>query len=340
MMGQAQAIKGKVVDSSGMGVPGAIISASESRTTADADFDGNFTINAKVGETLKISMLGFDSVSIPATAGDMKITLKEAGDTALKEVVVIGYGTRKKIDNTSAITSLKAEDVTRTKVMNASQAIQGKAAGVQVTSSDAPGSTPSVVIRGLGTALGGRNPLYIVDGMPTENINNINTNDITSYEILKDASSLAIYGTRAANGVIIITTKKGKGDKVSVEVESFGGVRTPLKKVKMADANQYASYTNAALGTNRFSTNQPVNTNWFDEITRTGTYTQNNISISGASENVKYFFSAGNYQEKAILNGLDYSRTSFRNNNEFKLSKKLLLIRTLALHQLILRQNH
>ena len=325
MMGQAQAIKGKVVDSSGMGVPGAIISASESRASADADFDGNFTINAKAGETLKVSMLGFDSVSVPAAAGGMVITLKEAGDTALKEVVVIGYGTRKKIDNTSAITSLKAEDVTKTKVMNASQAIQGKAAGVQVTSSDAPGSTPSVVIRGLGTALGGRNPLYIVDGMPTENINNINTNDITSYEILKDASSLAIYGTRAANGVIIITTKKGKGDKVSVEVESFGGIRTPLKRIKMADANQYASYSNASLGTDKFSTNQPVNTNWFDEITRTGTYTQNNISVSGASENIKYFFSAGNYQEKAILNGLDYSRTNFRNNNEFKISKKITL---------------
>ncbi|MFC0777654.1 SusC/RagA family TonB-linked outer membrane protein [Flavobacterium sp. HJSW_4] len=324
MMGQAQAIKGKVVDSSGMGVPGAIISASESRTSADADFDGNFTINVKAGEILKVSMLGFDSISVPAAAG-MTITLKEAGDTALKEVVVIGYGTRKKIDNTSAITSLKAEDVTKTKVMNASQAIQGKAAGVQVTSSDAPGSTPSVVIRGLGTALGGRSPLYIVDGMPTENINNINTNDITSYEILKDASSLAIYGTRAANGVIIITTKKGKGDRVSVEIESFGGVRTPLKKVKMADANQYASYTNASLGTDKFSLNQPVNTNWLDEITRTGTYTQNNISISGASENVKYFFSAGNYQEQAILNGLNYSRTNFRNNNEFKISKKITL---------------
>ncbi|SCY13459.1 TonB-linked outer membrane protein, SusC/RagA family [Flavobacterium anhuiense] len=330
MMGQAQAIKGKVVDSSGMGVPGAIITASESRTTADADFDGNFTINAKVGETLKISMLGFDSVSIPAAVGDMKITLKEAGDTALKEVVVIGYGTRKKIDNTSAVASLKAEDVTKTKVLNASQAIQGKAAGVQVTSSDAPGSTPSVVIRGLGTALGGRNPLYIVDGMPTENINNINTNDITSYEILKDASALAIYGTRAANGVIIITTKKGKGDKVSVEVESFAGVRTPLKKVKMANGDQYAAYSNAALGTNTFAANQPVNTNWLDEITRTGSYTQNNVSVSGASENIKYFFSAGNYEEKAILNGLDYSRTTFRNNNEFKLSKKVTLNQNLS----------
>ncbi|OXG06627.1 TonB-linked SusC/RagA family outer membrane protein [Flavobacterium araucananum] len=325
-----QAIKGKVVDSSGMGIPGAIVAASNSRASADADFDGNFTINAKEGEILKISMLGFEAQSIPATAAPMTITLKEAGDTVLKDVVVIGYGTRKKIDNTSAITSIKAEEISKTKVLNASQAIQGKAAGVQVISSDLPGSTPSVVIRGLGTALGGRSPLYIVDGMPTENINNINTNDITSYEILKDASSLAIYGTRAANGVIIITTKKGKGDKVSVEIESFAGIRNPLKKVKMADSNQYAAYSNAALGTNTFAANQPVNTNWFDAITRTGTYTQNNISISGASENVKYFFSAGNYEEQAILNGLNYSRTTFRNNNEFKISKKVTLTQNLS----------
>ncbi|SNR36491.1 SusC/RagA family TonB-linked outer membrane protein [Flavobacterium sp. ov086] len=324
-----QAIKGKVVDSSGMGVPGAVISAPQSRTSADADFDGNFTINAKEGEILKISMLGFDAVSMAAKSG-MTVTLKEAGDTALKEVVVIGYGTRKKIDNTSAITSIKAEEITKTKVLNASQAIQGKAAGVQVISSDLPGSTPSVVIRGLGTALGGRSPLYIVDGMPTENINNINTNDITSYEILKDASSLAIYGTRAANGVIIITTKKGKGEKVSVEIESFAGFRQPLKKVKMANSNQYAAYSNAALGKNTFAANQPVNTNWFDEITRTGSYTQNNISISGASENIKYFFSAGNYEEQAILNGLSYGRTTFRNNNEFKISKKVTLTQNLS----------
>jgi TonB-linked SusC/RagA family outer membrane protein len=161
--------------------------------------------------------------------------------------------------------------------------------------------------------------------MPTENINNINTNDITSYEILKDASSLAIYGTRAANGVIIITTKKGKGDKVSVEVESFAGFRQPLKKVTMANGNQYAAYSNAALGKNTFAANQPVNTDWLDEITRTGSYTQNNISISGSSENIKYFFSAGNYEEKAILNGLNYGRTSFRNNNEYKISKKVTL---------------
>ncbi|MFV7234795.1 SusC/RagA family TonB-linked outer membrane protein [Flavobacterium sp. ZB4R12] len=320
-----QVIKGKVLDKDGIGIPGAMIIAADSKTSADTDFDGNFNINAKVGEVLKISMVGFDAISVNATSGVMNITLKEAKDTELKEVVVIGYGTRKKIDNTTAITSLKAEEISKTKVLNASQAIQGKAAGVQVISSDLPGSTPSVVIRGLGTALGGRTPLFIVDGMPTENINNINTNDITSYEILKDASSLAIYGTRAANGVIIITTKKGKGDKVSVEFESFAGFREPLKKVKMAGSNKYAHYSNAALQTTTFSQDQPLNTDWFDAITRTGSYNQNNVSVSGGTENIKYFFSLGNYQEKAILNGLDYSRTTFRNNNEYKISKKLTL---------------
>lgn len=325
-----QVIKGKVLDKDGIGIPGAMIVAADSKTSTDTDFDGNFNINAKAGEVLKISMVGFEALSISALAEPMRITLQESKDTALKEVVIIGYGTRKKIDNTTAITSLKAEEISKTKVLNASQAIQGKAAGVQVISSDLPGSTPSVIIRGLGTALGGRTPLYIVDGMPTDNINNINTNDITSYEILKDASALAIYGTRAANGVIIITTKKGKGDKVSVEFESFAGFREPLKKVKMAGSNKYAHYSNSALQTTTFSQDQPVNTDWFDAITRTGSYTQNNVSVSGATENIKYFFSLGNYQEKAILNGLDYSRTTFRNNNEFKISKKLTLNQNLS----------
>ncbi|WP_456315538.1 SusC/RagA family TonB-linked outer membrane protein [Pseudomonas shirazensis] len=328
-----QAIKGKVVDGSGLGIPGAVISAPTSKTTADADFDGNFTINAKEGEIIKISMLGFEAVSVPATAAPMTITLKESGDTALKEVVVIGYGTRKKIDNTSAVSSLKSEEITKMKVSNATQAIQGKAAGVQVSTSDAPGSTPSVIIRGAGSALGGKNPLYVVDGMPTENINNINSNDITSYEILKDASSLAIYGTRGANGVIMITTKSGKG-KLTVDVESFAGFRTALKNVKMANSDEFIRYSNAAFSSaypqGRFSANQPYNTNWYDEITRTGSYTQNNIAISGSSENVKYFFSVGNYEEKGILNGSDYGRTTIRNNNEFKLSEKVKLTQNLS----------
>ncbi|KFF17135.1 SusC/RagA family TonB-linked outer membrane protein [Flavobacterium hydatis] len=328
-----QVIKGKVLDSQGMAIPGTMVVATESRTSTDTDFDGNFEIKAKVGETLKISMVGFEASTIKATSTPMSIVLKESEDTALKEVVVIGYGTRKKIDNTSAVNSIKPEEITRMKVMNASQAIQGKAAGVQVSSSDAPGSTPSIVIRGAGTALGGRNPLYVVDGMPTENINNINANDITSYEILKDASALAIYGTRGANGVIMITTKSGKG-KLTVELESFTGFRTPLKKVKMANSDQYISYNNLAafddFPKGRFAANQPYNTNWMDEITRTGTYSQNNLAISGATETVKYFFSVGNYEEKGILNGSDYGRTTIRNNNEFKISDRLKLSQNLS----------
>ena len=147
-----------------------------------------------------------------------KDSLKEK---QIEEVVMIGYGSRKKVDNTTSISSLSTEDVTKVKVLNATQAIQGKASGVTVVASDLPGSTPTVIIRGLGTALSGRNPLYVVDGMFVDNINNINSNDILSYDILKDASALAIYGNRAANGVIIVTTKSGKGKKITVEYDGF-----------------------------------------------------------------------------------------------------------------------
>ena len=260
---------------------------------------------------------------------------EKPGDTAIKEqkieeVVMIGYGSRKKIDNTTSISSINAEELTKTKVLNATQAIQGKAPGVTVVASDLPGSTPSVIIRGLGTALSGRNPLYVVDGIFADNINNINSNDILSYDILKDASALAIYGNRAANGVIIITTKSGKGRKISVEYDGLTGVRMPLRKVKMAGSNLFSYYTNTALGATKFSQDQPLNTDWFDAITRVGTYNQHNVSISGSSDNAKYFLSLGNYDEKAILNGTDYNRSTIRTNNEFKVTKGIVLAQTFS----------
>lgn len=251
-------------------------------------------------------------------------------ETKINEVVLIGYGARKKIDNTTSISSLNAEEVTKTKVLNATQAIQGKAAGVTVVASDLPGSTPSVIIRGLGTALSGRNPLYVVDGMFVDNINNINSNDILSYDILKDASALAIYGNRAANGVIIVTTKSGRGKKITVEYDGFTGARMPLKKVKMAGSNLFSYYTNTALGTTKFSQDQPVNTDWFDAITRTGTYNQHNLSLSGASDNAKYFLSLSNYDEKSILNGSDFNRATVRTNNEFKITKGIVVSQTFS----------
>lgn len=248
----------------------------------------------------------------------------------IEEVVMIGYGSRKAVDNTTAVSSLKADEVAKTKVLNASQAIQGKVAGVQVTASDLPGSTPTILIRGLGTVAGGRTPLYVVDGLFADNINNINTNDILTYDVLKDASALAIYGNRGANGVIIITTKSGRGKGVNVEYDGFVGIRNPLKKVKMAGSNAFSYYNNIALGTTRFSQDQPINTDWFDEITRTGIYNQHNVSISGASEKAKYFLSLNNYDEKAILKGTDYNRATVRTNNEFKITKGITVSQNLS----------
>lgn len=249
----------------------------------------------------------------------------------IEEVVMIGYGSRKKVDNTTAITSLNSEEVTRTKVLNATQAIQGKAAGVTVVASDLPGSTPTILIRGLGTVLGGRTPLYVVDGLFVDNINNINSNDILSYDILKDASALAIFGNRGANGVVIITTKSGKGKGITVEYDGFTGVRMPLKKVKMAGSNLFSAYNNLALGSTKFSQDQPINTDWFDVITRTGTYDQHNISISGSSEFAKYFLSLSNYDEQSILKGTDYNRSTIRTNNEFKITKGITVSQNLSI---------
>jgi TonB-linked SusC/RagA family outer membrane protein len=325
-----QAIKGKVSDKNGIGIPGAIIVAVDSRTTADTDFDGNFSINAKEGEVLKISMVGFDAVSVKASLIPMTVTLKDSKDTELKEVVVIGYGTRKKSDNTGAISQLSTTDITKSKVLNATQAIQGKAAGVQVIGTDVPGSSPSLIIRGIGTYGADRTPLYVVDGVPTKNITNINSNDIASFDILKDASSLAIYGNQAANGVVIITTKKGKGDKTSVEYDGFYGIRTPLKTVKMSGSNHFAYYSDVAEQNTRFSTDQLYNTNWFDEITRLGTYSSNNLSLSGSSDKINYLFSLNYYDEDGVLDGLKYNRFTFRNNNDYKLSDKVKIIQTLS----------
>lgn len=326
-----QVIKGKVSDKNGIGIPGAIVVAADSRTSTDTDFDGNFSINAKVGEALKISMVGFDAISVNATAGTMAITMQESKDMELKEVVVIGYGTRKKADNTGAISQLTTSDITKSKVLNATQAIQGKAAGVQVIGTDVPGSSPSLIIRGIGTYGADRTPLYVVDGVPTKNITNINSNDIASFDILKDASSLAIYGNQAANGVVIITTKKGKGDKTTVEYEGFYGVRTPLKTVKMSGSNHFAYYSDVAEQNTRFSTDQLYNTNWFDEITNLGTYSSNNLSLSGSSEKINYLFSLNYYDEQGVLDGLNYNRFTFRNNNDYKLSDKLKVIQTLSI---------
>lgn len=246
-----------------------------------------------------------------------------AKENKIEEVVVIGYGKQKRGDLTSAISSVKSEEITKQPATTAMQSLQGKLSGVTIVNTDQPGATPSVIVRGLGTALGGRDPLYVVDGMIVPNITNINPRDIESIDVLKDAASSAIYGVRAANGVVIVTTKTGKRGKTKVTYDTYYGFKSILNKVEMADASQYTQYFNEerkALGKTTFlSPNQPYNTNWLDELTRTGIVQDNNVTLSGGGENVNYFLGVDHFTEDGILPGQDYRRTTIRNNNTYKL---------------------
>lgn len=238
----------------------------------------------------------------------------------MQEVVLIGYGTKKAGAITGSVSQVKAADIVRTPAQSAIQAIQGKAAGVNITTNDEPGKNPVVRIRGLGTITGGQDPLYVIDGIETNGLNGLNPNDIATIDILKDASSLAIYGQKGSNGVILITTKKGKQGAIKVSYDAYYGQKFIQQKVDMADSYRFAYYNNAALGlSSYFNFNQPYNTDWLDEITGTGEVISNNISLSGASDNASYYFGASNYKEKGILNGTEYERTNVISKTELKL---------------------
>ncbi|KAF2519979.1 SusC/RagA family TonB-linked outer membrane protein [Flavobacterium salilacus subsp. salilacus] len=241
-------------------------------------------------------------------------------ENQMQEVILIGYGTKKAGAITGSVAQIKADDIVRTPAQSPIQAIQGRAAGVNIVTNDEPGATPTIRIRGLGTLIGGRDPLYVVDGIETSNITGLNPNDIDKIDILKDASSLAIYGQKGANGVVLITTKKGKRGDVKINYSGYYGQKFIQRDVEMADSYRYAYYNNTALGSSSyFSFDQPYNTNWLDEITDTGEVMNNTISIAGAGENSSYYFSASNYKEEGILNGSKYERTNIISKNEFRM---------------------
>lgn len=317
-------VRGTVTDAQTKeSVIGATIKLKGARSGTSTDMNGAFVINVPGTGTLIVSSIGYETKEVRVnnqTTLNISLGSEAAG---LQEVVVIGYGTAKKADLTGSIGRVSSAEITRQPALNAAQSIQGKLSGVNIVSSEAPGSSPNVIIRGLGTALGGRDPLYIVDGFPVDNLRNINSADIVSMDVLKDASSASIYGLRAANGVVLVTTKKGQAGKAKVSFDSYYGVKTVLNRVDMADASQYAEYYNenlASLGrTWKLASNQPNNTDWYDELLRTGQVINNVLSISGGNENIDYFFSYNNFNENGILDGFKFNRNTLRNNNTYKL---------------------
>ena len=317
-------VTGTVTDGDGNPLPGASIILKGTLTGTETDFDGNYTLEGLPSNgTLVVSYIGFTTIE-ELINGRTTINFKLSEDAqALDEVVVVGYGTAQKKDLTGSITSIKSEDILQQPALTPAQSLQGKASGLQIIGSAAPGSSPVVRIRGTGTVLAGRNPIYVVDGIITDRIDNINSDDIVKMDILKDASSLAIYGSRGANGVIIITTKSGKDGKLSIDLSTYYGVKSVLSKVKMADAASFAKYSNVAFGYSRFSTSATYDTDWFDAITRMGSVMNQNISITGGSEKIKAFFSANYYEEEGILKGNDFNRLNLRNKVSYNLTPKL-----------------
>lgn len=320
----AQEIKGKVTDGTGMPLPGVNIAVSGSTTGTSTDFDGNFTLNTTEGQELVFSMVGFETVQTTATNG-MTVQMKEETNS-LSEVVVIGYGTKKAGSITGSVAQVKAADIMKTPAQSAIQAIQGRAAGVNIVTNDEPGANPSIRIRGLGTLIGGRDPLYIIDGVEASSLNGLPPNEIETMDILKDASSLAIYGQKGSNGVVVITTKKGKG-KMKITFDSYFGQKFIQREVDMADPFRYNYYNNSALGSSSyFNSNQPYTTDWLDEITRTGEVASNHIAVSGSGDNANYYFGVTNYKEKGILEGTNFERTNLSSRTEFKLLDNRLKI--------------
>jgi len=315
-------VTGKVTDTQNEPLIGVSILEEGTTNGTVTNYDGNFSIRVSANSTLIASYIGMTKQTISVNSRTTINIVMQDDIQMLQETVVIGYGSAKKQDLTGSIGSVNAEAIMRQPSLNAAQAVQGKISGVNVIASSAPGASPVVVIRGLGTALGGRNPLYIVDGFPVDNIQSLSPSDIVTMDVLKDASSASIYGIRAANGVIMITTKKGKEGNSKVTVDSHVGIKTVLNKVKMANASEFITYFNegqrASNSTEFLSTDQPFDTDWYDEVLNTGFFNNNTVSLSGGGRTVDYFFSYNYYNEKGVLDDQGYNRSTIRNNNVYK----------------------
>jgi TonB-dependent starch-binding outer membrane protein SusC len=315
-------VKGKVTGDNNEPLSGVSITVKGTTTGTTTDAGGLFTISVSENATLVFSSVGYQSQEVAInnqTSVNVHLVLSASN---MDQVVVIGYGTQKRVDLTGAVGSVKGTDLVKQPVVTLTQAMQGQLAGVQVISSGQPGSAPQVRIRGTGSILAGAEPLYVVDGIITDDITNINTADIQTVDVLKDASSTAIYGARAANGVVLITTRQGTG-KMKLNYSVNVGFNQAANLVKMANSTQYLAYEQAALGPPLTATG--YSTDWYSQILRTGFYQNHNLSMSGGSDKNKYLLSVGYTTDEGIVIVNNYTRLTARFNNEFTVNEYLKL---------------
>lgn len=319
---QAQGVSGTVSDLNGP-LPGANVIIKGTNTGTTTDFDGNYSLeNVSGDEVLIYSYIGYlpQEVSIDGKS-TINVTLQEDLQ-ALGEVVVVGYGTQSRAEVTGAISSIDSDEISALPVTNAEQALQGRAAGVTVINSGSPGTSPVVRIRGLST-VGNNDPLYVIDGVITGSLAGISPNDIESINILKDASTTAIYGSQGSNGVVMVTTKKGSRGRSKITFNTYAGFQTITQRYDVLDTEQYLQYANDAFGVVPTSSlvNSGVETNWQDEIFRTGIIQNYDLSLAGGSETANYRFSGAVLDQEGAVIGTDFNRYSFRANSQFRTGK-------------------
>lgn len=335
---QTWTVSGSITDSFNQPLPGTNILEKGTKNGTQSDFDGNFSLNlSNKNAVIVISYVGYITQEIQVN-GKSKINIQLQEDTAtLEEVVLVGYGTQKKALVTGASVQVSGENLEKMSAVNALQALQGQSPGVQITStSGQPGESLKVVIRGVGSTAGST-PIYVVDGIITGDISYLNNSDIESISILKDAASAAIYGSQASNGVVLVSTKKGKrGQSAQITFDQYYGLQSVPKKINLLNATEYAIMLNEAAmnsGKNPYFSNSEIatlgkGTNWMNEMFVDNTTTQNYaLGVSGGSETSVYSGSLSYLGQEGIVGGKDlsnYERYNFRFNSEHKLYKDVV----------------
>lgn len=309
----ALTVRGVVTDQrTGETLPGVNIIVKGTSRGTSTDIDGKYSLSSvQPQDTLIFSYLGFESREVPVDGRtEINITLSETILESGQELVVVGYGTKKRSEITGSVSSVSSEDITQTPVLRVEQALQGRTAGVYVANqSGQPGETPTVRIRGAGTT-GNADPLYVVDGMPVGGIDYLNPGNIESMEVLKDAASAAIYGARAANGVVLITTKSGRAGETQVNYEGYAGLQNAWRKMNVLDARQYMMMMNEGAANGGYSLPFPVTpevtggTDWQDAVFSENAPMMNHqISISGGNEKMRYSTGLSYFSQEGIVGG-------------------------------------
>ncbi|WP_461040587.1 SusC/RagA family TonB-linked outer membrane protein [Spirosoma harenae] len=345
-----QPITGTVRDEKGDPLVGVNIQIKGTTRGTASDARGTYRIDVpNANSVLVFSYIGYKRQEITVgNQSSINVSL-ESDAGSLEEVVVVGYGTQKRSSLTGAVSTVTPKEITALPVPNVASALQGRVPGVSVVNNGGPGSSPIVQIRGIGSISYGSGPLYVIDGVPTGDLNSFNTNDIESLEVLKDASSAAIYGSRAANGVILITTKKGGRDsKIRVTLDTYVGTQSASHKIDVLNRDQYVQYAKAltsnagiALPSRLNNLNTPIydgatqtfaqtETNWQNELFRNAPIAQHQLSLSGGNAVSRFFASGSYFKQDGIMRGTDFERGSLRLNSDHQVAKFLSVGQTLT----------